>query len=97
MILSIAKVRTTRMKLAFVPFESLVDYPDDKCLAAIDAANRNPARPHNKRGTHSMPAYKGPDNALGEPEDTPTVAQQGHTLLRPDLEEFTKGSLRAWL
>jgi hypothetical protein len=81
----------------FCAFESLVDYPDDECLAAIDAANRNPARPHIKRGTDSMPAYKGPNNALGEPEDTSTVVQLGHTLLRHDLEESTKGSLRAWL
>lgn len=41
----------------FCAFESLVGYPDDECLAAIDAANRNPARPHIKRGTDSMPAY----------------------------------------
>jgi hypothetical protein len=49
----------------FCAFESLVDYPDDKSLDAIDAANCNPVRPHNKRGTHSMPAYKGPTQRPG--------------------------------
>jgi hypothetical protein len=81
----------------FCAFDTFVDYPDNECFAAIDAASYKLMKSHIPRGTRIMFAYKGPNSVLGELEGISMVMQLGHTLLRHDLEEFTKGSLHAWL
>jgi hypothetical protein len=81
----------------FCAFDTFVDYSDNECFAAIDAASCKLMKSHILRGTRIMFAYKGPNSVLGELEGISMVMQLGYTLLRHDLEEFTKGSLHAWL
>lgn len=96
MIISIATARTTIMRPAFVLL-TLSSTILTMNVAAIDVAGHKLMKPHILRETRNMFAYKGPNNVLGERGGISTVVQLGHTLLRHDLKEFTKGSLRAWL
>lgn len=41
-------------KARFWAFDTFVDYPDDECFAAIDAASRKLVKPHILRGTRIM-------------------------------------------